>query len=320
MWSSMTVGVEAVGFVDHEDDLSAAFGGFGGDQLGGLWDERGVVEAGCAAERGDDGDRRLPRRPRRARPEQTHPDLRPTSRLATVRSAGRHGRCLRANGATSSVASGVGETGDVPRGLYSLRDRDGAVVAYERFSCAPGPVGWRYNAQVLAADGRTPTGLVDVTTDASGLQIRVEVRAGGWVVRGGVADGETVWVRTGASGEDTGEDTAPAAGFTGRSPGFLVAVARLLGLRTGTSSRVRLVALTEPALAPVPVEVAWSLSTVEEYPTEVGPLPVERYQTADLASGQPAAVQLAGDVVLAATGVELDALDTPPTPPSGKSR
>jgi hypothetical protein len=25
-------------------------------------------------------------------------------------------------------------------------------------------------------------------------------------------------------------------------------------------------------------------------------------------------------VVLAATGVELDALDTPPTPPSGKSR
>lgn len=246
--------------------------------------------------------------------------LRPTSGLATVRCSDLHGRCLRANGATSSVGFGVGETGDVPRGLYSLRDRDGAVVAYERFSCAPGPVGWRYNAQVLAADGRTPTGLVDVTTDASGLQIRVEVRAGGWVVRGGVADGETVWVRTAASGEEAGEDTAPAAGFTGRSPGFLVAVARLLGLRAGGSSRVRLVALTEPALAPVPVEVAWSLTTVEEYPTEVGPLPIERYQTVDLASGQPAAVQLAGDVVLTATGVELDTLDTPPTPPSGKSR
>jgi hypothetical protein len=49
------VGVEEVGFVDPEDDLSAAFGGFGGEQLGGLWDERGGVEAGCAAERGDDG-------------------------------------------------------------------------------------------------------------------------------------------------------------------------------------------------------------------------------------------------------------------------
>ncbi|HET6919269.1 MAG TPA: hypothetical protein VFI46_07370 [Jiangellaceae bacterium] len=208
----------------------------------------------------------------------------------------------------------------MPRGLYRLRDQDGAVVGYERFSCALGPVGWRYNAQVLAPDGRTPTGLVDVPTDASGLQIRVEVRAGGWVVRGGVADGETMWVRTGGSGEDGGEDTAPAAGFTGRSPGFLVAVARLLGLRAGGSSRVRLVALTEPALAPVPVEVAWSLTTVEEYPTQVGPLPAERYQTAELASGQRATVQLAGDVVLAATGVELDALDTPPTLRWGKSR
>jgi hypothetical protein len=84
------------------------------------------------------------------------------------------------------VASGVGETEAVPWGLYSLRDQDGTVVAYERSSCAPGPVGWRYNARVLGPDGRTPTGLVDVTTYASGLQIRVEVRAGGWVVRGGV--------------------------------------------------------------------------------------------------------------------------------------
>jgi hypothetical protein len=208
----------------------------------------------------------------------------------------------------------------VPRGLYSLRDQDGTVVAYERFACAPGPVGWRYNAQVLGPDGRTPTGLVDVTTDASGCQIRVEVRAGGWVVRGGVAGGETVWVRSAPSGEDMGEDAATAAGFTGRSPGFLVAVARLLRLRAGASSSVRLVALTDPALAPLPVELAWWLTTVEEYPTGVGPLPVERYETADVASGRRAVVHLAGDVVLAATGVELDALDTPPTLTSRTSR
>lgn len=208
----------------------------------------------------------------------------------------------------------------MPRGLYSLRDHAGTVVAYERFSCAPGPAGWRYNAQVLAPDGRTPTGLVDVTIDASGQQIRVEVRAGDWVVRGGVANGETVWVRSRASGEDSSEHTVPAAGFTGRSPGLLVAVARLLGLRAGASSRVRLVALTDPAHTPLPVDVAWSLTTVEQYPTEVGPLPVEHYETADLASGQRAEVHLAGDVVLAASGVELDALDSPPTLPPGTSR
>ena len=69
------------------------------------------------------------------------------------------------------MASGCpGETGDVPKGLYSLRDHDGTVIAYERFSCAPGPAGWSYHAQVLAPDGRTQTGLVDVTTGARGSQ------------------------------------------------------------------------------------------------------------------------------------------------------
>ena len=212
------------------------------------------------------------------------------------------------------------ETGDVPRGLYSLRDHDGAVVAYERFSCAPGPAGWRYNAQVLAPDGRTPAGLVDITTDASGRQLRVEVRAGGWTVRGGVVGGETVWVRTGASGEDGGENAARAVGFAGRSPGFLVAVARLVGLRPGASSQVRLVSLIDPAIAPVIVDGAWSLATIEEHPTESGPLSVERYETADLASGRPTIVHLVGDVVLAAPGIELETLDTPPTFPSGASR
>jgi len=208
----------------------------------------------------------------------------------------------------------------VPRGLYSLRDHDGAVVAYERFSCAPGPAGWRYHAQVLASDGRTPAGLVDVTTDATGRQIRVEVRAGGWTVRGGVVGEETVWVRTGPSGEDGGEDATRAVGFTGRSPGFLVAVARLVGLRPGASSRVRLVSLADPATAPPTVDVTWSLTTVEEHPTEGGPLPVERYETADLAGGRRAVVHLVGDVVVDAPGIELETLDRPPTLPSPRPR
>lgn len=201
----------------------------------------------------------------------------------------------------------------MPRGLYSLRDPDGTVVGFERFSCAPGPAGWRYNAQVLAPDGSTPTGLVDVTTDASGTQIRVEVRAGGWVVRGGVAAGEAVWVRTGTPDEDGREELALAAGFTGRSPGLLIAVARQLRLRAGESADVRLVELTGPALAPLPVDLAWSLTAVEEHPTETVPLSVERYETADLASGRRAELHLAGDVLVAATGVELDSLESPPT-------
>jgi hypothetical protein len=231
-----------------------------------------------------------------------------------------HDNWLRAGRRDVFGCLGRQDNGDVPKGLYSLRDHDGAVVAYERFSCAPGPAGWRYNAQVLGQDGRTPTGLVDITTDATGRQLRVEVQAGDWVVRGGVAGGDTVWVRTGPSGEDAREDTARAAGFAGRSPGFLVAAARLLGLRAVAPCRIRLIALTDPALAPLAVDVIWSLTTVQEHPTEIGPLPVEQYETVDLASGQRAAVHLAGDVVLAAPGAELEDLSAPPTLPSRRSR
>jgi hypothetical protein len=202
----------------------------------------------------------------------------------------------------------------VPKGLYSLRDPDdGTVLAYERFSCAAGPVGWRYAAEVLAPDARTGTGLVDLTVDDRWRQLRVEVRAGAWVVRGGVAGAEVVWGRAGASGGEARESAAVAAGFTGRSPGFLVAVPRMLGLAPGATSRVRLIALSEPALAPLAVDTAWALTSVEDHPTEVGPLPVERYETADLVSGERAVVYLAGDLVLAAPGVELEELDGPPT-------
>jgi hypothetical protein len=39
--------------VDYQDRGAAPFGDFGGQRLGGLGDEGGVVETGCTAERGD---------------------------------------------------------------------------------------------------------------------------------------------------------------------------------------------------------------------------------------------------------------------------
>ena len=43
-----------MGFVEDEDDGAAAFVFFGGEQLDGLGDEGGFVEAGFAAQGGDD--------------------------------------------------------------------------------------------------------------------------------------------------------------------------------------------------------------------------------------------------------------------------
>lgn len=203
----------------------------------------------------------------------------------------------------------------MPSGVYSFHDpHDGTPLGGERFSCAPGPAGWRYTATAL--DGRRS---VDLAVDSRGRPVRLEMVAGDWRVRGGatVVDGAAgvVWVRGAvdpALADQAVEGEARAAAFTGRSPAFLVATARLLGLAPGQSVRVRLVELTEPVLAPHPCDQAWALTGIEEHPTPAGPLPVARYEVADLATGVRGVVHLAGDVVLAAPGVELEELDGPP--------
>ncbi|UGQ09549.1 hypothetical protein LO772_21750 [Yinghuangia sp. ASG 101] len=211
----------------------------------------------------------------------------------------------------------------MPQGVYSFHDpHDGTPRGGERFICAPGPMGWRYTGSGLPGPGGAGSGssrTVDLTVDARGRPLRVELVARGWRVRGGTAavDGAAgvLWVRGPADpdvAEEPVEGRAKAVGFAGRSPAFLVAAARLLGLAPGQSVRVRLVDLTEPVLAPHPCDQAWALTGIEEHPTPIGPLAVSRYEVADLATGVRGVVHLAGDVVLAAPGVELEELDGPP--------
>jgi hypothetical protein len=222
----------------------------------------------------------------------------------------------------------------VPKGSYL--HGDGVV---EEFSCAAGPAGWRY-AAVLRSGGDV-VGRVDVTLDSGGRQVRVEIVAGGWLLRAGVAGPDTVWRRTAAdaraggeprggsvaggptgagalaepAGGDgaTGERSAAALGLTGRSPAFAVAAARRLRLTAGGSARCRLVAITEPALGTLLVDQQWRLVGVTEHPTETAPLPVARYDVTDLATGEIRAVHLAGDVLLGAPDVELTELAGPPS-------
>ena len=119
--------------------------------------------------------------------------------------------------------------------------------------------GWRYVAEVLDPGGGAAIGGIDITVDDAWRQLRVEISAGSWVVRGGRSGADTVWVR------GTDEDTAAAYGFTGRSPAFLIVTARLLALAPGASTAIRLVDLTEPSLAAFAVEQQWTLLEVTSY-------------------------------------------------------
>jgi hypothetical protein len=201
----------------------------------------------------------------------------------------------------------------MPRGRYSHHDvHDLTPLGEEHFHCATGPSGWRYTARTTDASGRF-TGSVDLTLDHLGRPVRLGLHSGDWQVRGAALDGVT-WVRTDRTGEYGQEGNAPAHSFTGTSPAFLVATARLLHpVLGGSATRVRLVALTHPVLAPRTVDQSWVLVDRTTHPADNGVLAVEQYQVTTLDTGEESAVYLAGDIVLAAPGVELEDLDTPPS-------
>ena len=201
----------------------------------------------------------------------------------------------------------------MPRGRYSLHDpHDHTPLAEERFHCAPGPSGWRYVSQLTTPSG-TAAGSVDLALDDRGRPIRLELQASGWQVRGAALDGVT-WVRTDPAGAHATEGNVRAHAFTGASPAFLVATARLLRLSPDASAtRVRLVAFTDPVLAPRTLDQSWALITRETHTTDNGPLAVDGYQVTALDTGEQHTVHLSGDVVLSAPGIELEDLESPPS-------
>ncbi|MFI0404997.1 hypothetical protein [Actinomadura sp. 3N508] len=188
----------------------------------------------------------------------------------------------------------------MPSGTY-LHTGEGLE---ERFKCAPGPGGWRYTSQ-------RPDGLrTDLVVDARWRQIRVELVTPTWWVRGGVTGPEVAWVR---AAEETGTEHAErAAGFIADSPGFLIAVARSLGLDENAEADVRLVQLGGPSLSPLTTLWRWRRAGTSVHETETEPLPVSQYEVTDLSTGEVESVHLAGDVVLAAPGIELTDLESPP--------
>ena len=207
----------------------------------------------------------------------------------------------------------------MPRGRYSLHDlHDHTPLGEEHFSCASGPSGWRYVSRTTAPSGED-LGSVDLALDELGRPIRLELRAANWRIRGAAIEGVT-WVRTDPTGTHATEGNVGAHAFSGTSPAFLIATARLLRLTPDSSAaRVRLVTFTDPVLAPRTVDQSWALVNSEAHATDNGPLTVDEYQVSALDTGERHTVYIAGDVVLAAPGIELEDLDTPPSPPAGRS-
>jgi hypothetical protein len=169
------------------------------------------------------------------------------------------------------------------KGRYRLGD----VV--EDFSCGAGPQGWRYvshrSASTLGGDS------LDLTLDAAGRCVRLLARFDGWEVRGGSVEPDLLWTR----GED--EHRAVAAGFTGSSPAFDLATARLLRLEVGESRQLLLVELADPVGAALTVTHAWLRTAGPEDD-------VSRYEVADLATGDRWVLHLTADALVSREGTQ----------------
>jgi hypothetical protein len=203
----------------------------------------------------------------------------------------------------------------MPTGEYLLSDpHDGTLLAVERFRCAAGPVGWRYVATrhvpgtTGAAEG--VVGRVDVTVDDRWRQLRVEVATGGWLLRGGVTATGLAWVRRPEDGTGEVEEYVQEAfGFAAASPAFLVTAARYAAAAPEGQADLRLVALTSPGLAATTVRQRWRLDGRTTHRSDDTEILVDDFTVLDLDLGSGGAVHLAGDVVLAAPGVDLAELE-----------
>jgi hypothetical protein len=209
----------------------------------------------------------------------------------------------------------------VATGEYLLSDpHDGTPLAVERFRCAPGPAGWRYvatqhipgTAHLPGTGNESVIGRIDLTVDARWRQLRVEVAAGGWLVRGGLSGTGLQWVRRAEDGTgDAEEYTEAATGFTAASPGLLVCAARMAAEAPSGQLDVRLVALTPPGLAATTVRQRWRLDGRTPHQDSGIEVLVDDFTVLDLDLGTGGPVHLAGDVVLAAPGVDLADLAEP---------
>ena len=163
----------------------------------------------------------------------------------------------------------------------------GEAPVLERFTCGSDGDGWSYAAVREDPGTGVELGRLQLRLDAAGTTTRLHAEGGGWLLRGGCVGGAVLWRR----GQDEREEAA--AGFWGTSPSYAVAAVRRLGLAPGQTRPLRLVEVTEPVLATRLVVQSWT--RVAE----------RRWSVDDRATGERRELELAGDVVVAGTGLTL---------------
>ncbi len=66
----------------------------------------------------------------------------------------------------------------MPAGTYAILGDDGQKVGTESFRCAPGPMGWRYFAEIETSENGQHHEVVDIVVDAEWRIVRMRIDSG----------------------------------------------------------------------------------------------------------------------------------------------
>jgi hypothetical protein len=181
----------------------------------------------------------------------------------------------------------------MPAGRYAvLGDDERSVVGRESFRCAPGPMGWRYVADIETSDPEPHGEAIDIVVDAGWRIVRVRLDSGSHQLlverRGdalvGVRDERPIEV---AFGPDDHLDV-----FTPTTNAITVQ-------RLDEATEIEVVYVLPGSLEIERVRQRYEPLGTEAVDTPVGRFEADRWRFTDVESGWEADLWVAGDVVVA---------------------
>ncbi|HSD49565.1 MAG TPA: hypothetical protein VLE71_07020 [Actinomycetota bacterium] len=184
----------------------------------------------------------------------------------------------------------------MPAGRYTVMDGDGNPVGTEDFRCAPGPMGWRYFAEIRTSDPQPHDGIVDLAVDADWRPARTRIATGSHEILL-VREGDTL---TGSrDGRALELRFGPQLHVDYLSPAFNgVTTMRLTG-----TTEIDVVYLDPVTVEPRPERQRYEDLGEDEIDTLVGRFATRRWGFTALGSGWSRHLWIAGDVVVRFDGL-----------------
>jgi hypothetical protein len=184
----------------------------------------------------------------------------------------------------------------MPAGRYRVMDGDGNRVGTEDFRCAPGPMGWRYFAEIHTSDPEPHDETVDVAVDAAWHPVRIRIFTGSHhlalAASASSIDGEL-------DGRPISASWGPEWHLDYLSPAFNAITAQ----RLDRTAEIDVLYLDPVTCNPHPERQRYELLGGKDVATPVGAFHATRWRYTSLSSGWSRDLWVAGDTVVRFDGL-----------------